>query len=84
MLYWDTWVVQLVRHLTPDFSSGHDFRVVRWSPTLDSMLSGKTAWDSLPLLLSLSLPGHVPSLSKINKQIFKKKKKHMPHHEKLN
>ena len=30
------WVVQLVKYLTFDFSSGHDLRVVRLSPTLYS------------------------------------------------
>ena len=32
------WVAQLVKHPTLDFSSGHDLRVLRWSPMSDSML----------------------------------------------
>ena len=34
-----TWVAQSVEHLTLDFSSGHDPRVVRLSPTLALALS---------------------------------------------
>jgi len=51
-------VVQLVKHLTLDFGSGHDLRVVRSSPALGSVLAVGPAWDSLsapPPLLSLSL-----------------------------
>ena len=37
---WGTsWVVQLVEHLTFDFDSGHDLRVVRSSLELGSTLS---------------------------------------------
>ena len=38
-----TWVAQLVEHLTLGFGSGHDLRVMRLSPTVDSMLSGESA-----------------------------------------
>ena len=58
-------VAQSVEHLTLDFDSGHDRRVMGWSPKLGSALSMETAWDSfslplphmhpLPLSLSLSL-----------------------------
>ena len=37
------WVVQSVKCLTLDFGSGHDLRVVRWSPASGSMLSGESA-----------------------------------------
>jgi len=40
-------VAQSVKHLTLDFSPGHDFRVMRSSPVLGSMLSIEPAWDSL-------------------------------------
>ena len=44
------WQVQSVEHLTLDFSSGHDLRVMKWSPMLAAMLSRESAWDlSLPL-----------------------------------
>ena len=61
-------MAQLGKHLTLGFGSGHDLRVARSSPTLGSVLSEVSAWDSLPLplplplVLSLSL-----SLSQINK-----------------
>ena len=29
---WGIWAAQLVEHPTLSFSSGHDFRVIRWSP----------------------------------------------------
>ena len=49
-------MTQLVKHLTPNFGSGHDLRVVRLSPTLGSVLGMEPAWDSLsPSFLSLSL-----------------------------
>ena len=38
-----TWVAQSVKHLTLDFSSGHDLRVVRPSPALDSVLGMEPA-----------------------------------------
>ena len=41
------WIPQLVKHLTLDFSSGHDPRVVRWSPASGSMLGMRPTWDSL-------------------------------------
>ena len=39
MLLGGTWVVQSVGHLTLDFGSGHDTRVVGLSPTLGPALS---------------------------------------------
>ena len=36
---WDAWMAQLVEHLTLDFGSGHDPRVMGSSPTLGSVLS---------------------------------------------
>lgn len=35
---WGSWVPQSVRHLTLNFASGHDLRVLRWSLTSDSAL----------------------------------------------
>ena len=40
---WGAWVVQSVKHPTPDFGSGHDLRVVTWSPTLSSALGREPA-----------------------------------------
>ena len=58
---WGSWVAQLVKHLTPDFSSGFDFTVREFEPP--------TEVDSTVCLgssLSLSLSGPPLSL-KINK-----------------
>ena len=41
------WVTQSVEHLTLDFSSGHDPRVVASRATWGSVLSMRLAWDSL-------------------------------------
>ena len=66
------WVAQLVEHLTPDFGSGHDPRVMGWNPTLGSTLGVEPAWESLSFCpspihsLSPSLP---LSLSNKNKKI---------------
>ena len=38
-----TWVVQSVKRPTPDFSSDHDLRVVRWSHESGSMLGVEPA-----------------------------------------
>ena len=38
-----TWVAQLVEHLTLDFSSGHDFKVMKLSPKSHSTLSMEPA-----------------------------------------
>jgi len=53
-----TWVAQSVNHLTLDFGSGRDLRVMGLSPTLGSVLSGESAYPSPP--------AHAFSLSKIN------------------
>lgn len=37
------WVAQSVEHHTPDFLSGHDLRVVRYSPALSSSLGMEPA-----------------------------------------
>ena len=42
---WGTWVAQLVKHLTFDFGSEHDLRVMGLNPMLDSVL--EPTWDSL-------------------------------------
>ena len=72
-LSWGAWMAQSVRHLTVDFTSGHDLMVLRSSPTLGSRLGVKPAYYSLSpsalhartyaLSLSLSL-----SLSVKNKK----------------
>ena len=61
-----TWVVQLVKCLTLDFSLGHDLMGHGIEPSIglcaDSM---ETAWDSLSPSLSLPLPrSHVPFQNK--------------------
>ena len=38
-----TWVPQSIKHPILDFGSGHDLRVVRWSPALGSALSVEPA-----------------------------------------
>ena len=48
-----TLVAQLIGHLTLDFSSGCDLRVMGWSPMSGSAFCGESAWDSLSLPLSL-------------------------------
>lgn len=50
------WDAQLVKHLTLDFGSGHDLRVMGSRPLSGSMLSRESAWDSH----SLSLPSLSP------------------------
>ena len=52
---WGAWVAQSIEHLTLDFSSGHVLTAMRSSPVSGSVLSVKSAWDSLPLSLC-SLP----------------------------
>jgi len=37
------WVAQSIKHLTPDFGSGHDRRVVRLNPVLGSTLGVEPA-----------------------------------------
>ena len=37
------WVAQSVKHVTCDFNSGRDFRVLGWNPMLGSVLSGESA-----------------------------------------
>jgi len=59
-------MAQLVKHLTLDFNSDHDLRVLRSSPRAGFMLSRESA--SLPLPLSplmLSLSGINKSLKKV-------------------
>ena len=56
---------QISVSLALGFGSGHDFRVVGWSPVSCSMLGVESAWDSLPSLpLSLPHPQHALSLNK--------------------
>ena len=56
-------MAQSVKHLTPDFGSGHDPRVVGLSHMLTSALGMETAWDSLSSSLSASPPLILHSLS---------------------
>ena len=50
-----------VEHLTLDFDSSHDLRVMGCSPMSGSVLSGESAWDSLSLP-SLAAPPPTRSL----------------------
>ena len=61
---WGAWVAQLVKCLTVDFGSGHDPRVVGWSPVLGSVLGVDPAWDSLSPSAPLT-PACAHFLSKI-------------------
>jgi len=64
-------VAQSVEYLTLGFSSGHDLRVVRLTEPLSwAPHSGGSLLEILSFPLPLALPS--PSLSLINKQIFKK------------
>ena len=49
----DVWVAQSVEHLTLDFGSGHDPRIVVSSSKWGSVLSMDPAWDSLSFPLPL-------------------------------
>ena len=65
---WGTWVTQLVKHPTLGFSSGHDLKVMRSSPSL-ALLGMEPACDSLSASLlhshTLSLPLSL-SLSRVH------------------
>jgi len=56
-------VAQLVGHLTVGIGSGHDLRVMGWSPASGSALSSESAEDSLSLSLCPYLPARACSLS---------------------
>ena len=65
-------MAQSVRCRTLDFSSGHDLRIIRSSPSLASALGMEQAWDALS---SFPTAPHIPSLSlslKIKNINFKK------------
>ena len=63
---WGAWVAQSVKHLTLDFSSGHDLMVHEIEPHCGLCAdSVEPAWDSLSPSLSAP-PMHTLSL-KINK-----------------
>ena len=66
-LVWGTWVAQLVKHLTLDFSLGHDLRVVRSSSKTGSLISQGSAGDSV--FPSPSAPPQTHALSLINKSL---------------
>ena len=57
-------MAQSVRHLTLDFSSGHDLTVREIEPLVGLHAdSTEPAWDSpSPSLLSLPLPSHLPHM----------------------
>ena len=38
-----TWVAQSIKHLALGFSSGHDLRVMRWSPVAGSSMGMESA-----------------------------------------
>jgi len=46
----------VIMHLTLDFGSGHDLRIVGYSPKLGSVLSRESARESLPLHRPLPPP----------------------------
>ena len=79
-MYGGAWVVQLVEPLTPDLGSGHDLRVVGWSPSCGgrSVLSRESAKILSPSPSASAPPLYVHqlelslSLSQIN--IFKNPK----------
>ena len=50
MNIWDAWVAQLVKHLPLA-----QVMILRWSPSLDSLLNGEPASPSAVPLLVLSL-----------------------------
>ena len=58
---WDTGVAQLVKHLTLDFSLGHDLPVCEIEPCF-WLYRTELTWDSLSSI-SVTLPAHFPSLS---------------------
>ena len=70
------WESRSVEHPDFGFSSGHDLRVMRSSPTSGSTLSGESAWVSLsfpfcPFLPSPHTRSHsVPQISKVFKKKF--------------
>ena len=51
-IFGGAWVAQSVKHLTLDFGSGHDLRVMRLSPSLGSTLGMESAYIIFPLLPS--------------------------------
>ena len=66
-------VAQSVKQLTLNLGSGHDLKVVRWSPDLSSQAQQGVCWRFSPSLFSFSSPSLQATLflSKINKYIFK-------------
>lgn len=62
-----TRVAQSGKHPTLGFCSGGDLRVLRWSPTSGSAVSGESASLFLPLPHL-----HTYTVSKINKSFFQK------------
>ena len=85
-------MAQSVERPTLDFSSGHNPRIVGWSPASDSMLSMESAYDSLSPTLSSSLQfTHSHNKYKIKEkqqqntrhQTNKQKKKHLLISEKI-
>ena len=64
----DTWVTQLVRHLTLGFRSCHDLMGMRWAQHSE----GSLREDSLPLPLPTLAPSYAYPLSQISKSFLKK------------
>ena len=56
-----TWVAQSVRHLTLDFGSDRDFRILRSSPPVGSVLSEESTRG---FSLSPSVPLSPPKINK--------------------
>ena len=70
-------MAQLVEHLTLDFGSGQDPRVVGWDPPLGSILGIETI-EILFLLVPLPLPlARAPTLSLFLSKKKKIKKNHV-------
>jgi len=67
-------VAQLVEHLTLDFSSDHDLRVLRWSPTVGSALSRESAGNS-PSALPPTLAGLLSQINKLKEKRKRERKK---------
>ena len=67
-------MAQSLKHLTLDFGSGHDLKVLELSPTLGSALSGESALGSLSFSHSHCTHAHVLSLSlsQLNQNLKKK------------
>jgi len=60
-------VAQSIKYLTLDFGSGHDLKVLGWSPAQGSALSIESAWDFLSACPSAPFPCSCSLFSLSNK-----------------